>query len=201
MLSLSLPIDSWAHRRRVGEKLLVLAVISVLAFPLANLIHLSLLSGFVIVLYLSIGRAACVQGLRMLKPLIWVVAIMLGYHLLVGNFVDGLRFVIKMASLVALANFVTMTSRMDDMMETLLWMLGPIKQLGVNTAAIALAFALVVRFTPVLIAKASDLMQSWRARSARRVNWRIVMPLFLVALDDADHVSDALRARGGTPET
>ena len=33
--------------------------------------------------------------------------------------------------------------------------------------------------------------------AARRAGWRIVAPLALMALDDAEHVAEALRARGG----
>jgi len=36
------------------------------------------------------------------------------------------------------------------------------------------------------------------ARSRRRPGWQLVLPLSLAALDDADHVAEALRARGGT---
>ena len=39
--------------------------------------------------------------------------------------------------------------------------------------------------------------QSWRARSTRRPRWRVLVPATLAALDDADHVAEALRARGG----
>ena len=41
------------------------------------------------------------------------------------------------------------------------------------------------------------LRESWRARSPRRPGWRILLPATLAALDDADHVAEALRARGG----
>jgi biotin transport system permease protein len=29
------------------------------------------------------------------------------------------------------------------------------------------------------------------------VNWRILLPISLIALDDADRVAEAIRARGG----
>jgi biotin transport system permease protein len=36
-----------------------------------------------------------------------------------------------------------------------------------------------------------------RARSAGKSGWRIVVPLTLSVLNDAEHVANALRARGG----
>ena len=38
---------------------------------------------------------------------------------------------------------------------------------------------------------------AWRARSRRRAGWRVIVPFMVLALDDADHVAEALRARGG----
>ena len=38
---------------------------------------------------------------------------------------------------------------------------------------------------------------TWRARSPRRPGWQILMPVTLLAIDDAEHVAEALRARGG----
>jgi biotin transport system permease protein len=70
-------------------------------------------------------------------------------------------------------------------------------RLGLSPKVLAVSVALVVRFTPVLMDKVTQLMQAWRARSARRANWRVVLPAVLIALDDADHVAEALRARGG----
>jgi biotin transport system permease protein len=56
---------------------------------------------------------------------------------------------------------------------------------------------MVIRFTPVLIDKGAGLSEAWRARSKKRPSWRIVMPLLVTALDDADSVAEALKARGG----
>src|SRR3990167_6591155 len=58
--------------------------------------------------------------------------------------------------------------------------------------------AVVIRFIPVMQDRAEQISQSWRARSARRAGWRVLMPATLAALDDAEHVAEALRARGGS---
>jgi len=46
-----------------------------------------------------------------------------------------------------------------------------------------------------LAAKTS--LVGWKARSRRGRNWRIILPFAKLALDDADHIAEALRARGG----
>ena len=40
-------------------------------------------------------------------------------------------------------------------------------------------------------------MLAQSARSTKRSFWRISVPLAISVLDDADHVSEALRAKGG----
>jgi biotin transport system permease protein len=45
--------------------------------------------------------------------------------------------------------------------------------------------------------RAKNLMLAQSARSTKRSFWRISVPLAISILDDADHVSEALRARGG----
>ncbi|PIB25937.1 hypothetical protein BFP76_13185 [Amylibacter kogurei] len=197
MLSLTLPVISWAHRIPAWIKLAFLVVISFAMFPVRDITILLSIVGIVSSLYLTLGAMACAQGLKMLKPLAWMMAILLIYHVLTGQTGEGVRITLKMFALVGLANFVTMTTRLDDMIGVVMVLLSPLKMLGINTRSIALAFAMVIRFTPVLFQKSSDIAMSWRARSPKRVGWRVVLPLCFVAIDDAEHISEALRARGG----
>jgi biotin transport system permease protein len=76
-------------------------------------------------------------------------------------------------------------------------LLGPFARLGVNLRKIELAAAMVIRFTPVLAEKGAALAMAWRARARRRASWRVILPFLVLALDDADYVAEALRARGG----
>src|SRR6056297_1033623 len=110
---------------------------------------------------------------------------------------DSLAAMLLANAAVALANLVTMTSRFDDLVEVVMWGLAPLARLGVNTAPIGFAIVLVVRFIPVMLDKARLLIDAWRARSPRRPGWQVALPITLVAVDDAEHVAEALRARGG----
>ena len=95
----------------------------------------------------------------------------------------------------ALANLVTMTTRLDDAIDLVMWLLRPFRRFGLRTGQIAFAIALVIRFVPVMMENARRLLDAWRARSARRPGWQVIAPIFLVALDDAARVADAIRAR------
>ena len=129
-----------------------------------------------------------------LWPFVVVIAL---WHVLTGSPTQGLVIVLRMITAVGLANLVTMTTRLSDMMAVVRWLCAPLRRVGVNTRGIEIAMAMVIRFAPVLADKGSQLAQSWRARSRRRVGWRIVMPLTVLAIDDAEHVAEALKARGG----
>ena len=109
----------------------------------------------------------------------------------------GVVIALRMLNAVALANLVTMTTKLEDMMEVAHRLLSPFARFGLKLRAIELAAAMVIRFTPVLAQKGAALAQAWRARSRRRAGWRVILPFMVLALDDADHVAEALRARGG----
>jgi biotin transport system permease protein len=104
---------------------------------------------------------------------------------------------LRLVTAVALANLVTLTTRLDAMMAVVERAARPLERFGLSPRVLAVAIALVIRFTPVLLLRAGQLMEAWRARSPRRPGWRVVVPVTLAALDDAEHVAEALRARGG----
>jgi biotin transport system permease protein len=197
MLSLTLPHKTKAHDIRAGRKLLALAVISAVLFSVHSLWVLATLLAAVILTHLLLGNGVLRYALWMMRPIAIFVAIILGFHIFTGDTIAGLVIVLRMLILVALANLVTMTTKLDDMIAVVEWLLTPLARLGVNTRVFGVATAMVIRFTPVLINKATALGESWRARSSKRAGWRIIMPLFLTAVDDAERVAEALKARGG----
>ena len=90
-----------------------------------------------------------------------------------------------------------MTTPLQGMIAVLERLAAPFARLGLKPHVLAVSIALVIRFTPVLLARAERLAEAWRARSPRRPGWRVVVPLALGAIDDAEQVAEALRARGG----
>jgi biotin transport system permease protein len=201
MISLTSPARTWAHRIPAGGKLLALSGLTMALF-LLEAAGLALAALAVGILYLSGGRGFAAQGarhLRMLWPFLLLIA---AWHGVTGQVQAGLVIALRLLAALALANFVTMTTRLTDMIAVLTWLLTPLRRLGLSTRAVELAIAMVLRFTPMLVENGQRLAMSWRARSRRKPGWRIVMPMAALALDDADHVAEALRARGGIlPDT
>lgn len=196
MISLTSPVETWAHRIPAGAKLLALSI-ATLALFLLEPFMLAMATLAVAVLYLSDGLTFAAQGLRhlrMLWPFLLLIAV---WHGVTGQAQAGAAIALRLLAALALANFVTMTTRLTDMIAIMTWLLAPLRRLGLSTRAVELAIAMVLRFTPMLVENGQRLAMSWRARSRRRPGWRIVMPMAALALDDADHVAEALRARGG----
>ena len=201
MISLTSPLETWAHRIPAGIKLLALSALTAALFLFGPVVlAIALLA--VMTLYLTAGASFAAQGarhLRMLWPFLLLIAI---WHGVTGQVQAGFSIALRLLAALALANFVTMTTRLTDMIAVLTWLLTPLRRLGLSTRAVELAIAMVLRFTPMLVENGQRLAMSWRARSRRKPGWRIVMPMAALALDDADHVAEALRARGGIlPDT
>jgi biotin transport system permease protein len=200
MISLTSEIPTPYHGLRAGPKLAGLCAVTLL-IGLAGDLRLSLAAcGLVLVLYALPGAAFLRQGLRALRPLWIFVAVVLVWHAATGAIPAGLEISARLGAAVGLANLVTMTTRLDDMMAIAARLLAPLSRLGLDAHRLGLAMALVIRFTPVLAEKGGALVEAWRARSPRRPHWRILGPFTLLAIDEAEHVSEALRARGGVTQ-
>jgi biotin transport system permease protein len=159
-------------------------------------LHAAIFVG-VITLYALPGRSFLTTGLRhlrMLAPFILVIAI---WHVWTNEIALGISIILRMLSAVALANLVTMTTKLTDMIDVIRVLTKPLARFGLRADVLELAIAMVIRLTPVLVDKGTRLTEAWRARSYRRAGWRIILPFTIIALDDADQVAEALRARGG----
>jgi biotin transport system permease protein len=197
MLTLTSPVEIWAHRLPAGLKLGALALATTGLFALTSLIALAGALGLVAGVYLTGGRAFALVGLRLLRPLLPFVVIVALWHLWTADLLGGAVVLARMVAAVALANVVTMTTRLSDMIAVFQWLARPLQVFGLSPRRLALAFALVIRFIPVMLDRLTQITEGWRARSPRRPRWRVLVPATLAALDDAERAAEALRARGG----
>lgn len=194
MLTLTSSRHTALHDRSAGGKLAGLAVFSVALFALPGLWSLA---GLGLPLAATLALGLFPEWLRLFQPLVWMGLVILAWHGLTGTALEGLAAVLRMFAAFGAANLVTMTTRLTDMQAVFLWLARPLAPV-IPPARLALAMALVIRFVPVLALRADQLSQAWRARSRRRIGWPLIFAVTLAALDDAEHVAEALRARGGT---
>ena len=197
MISLTSPVKTRAHGWPAGPKLGALCLASVGLFALPNVWWQGGAAALTALLYALPGPAFWRHGARRLWPLWPFVVLIMVWHIATGAAAQGGMIALRMLCAVALANLVTMTTSLSEMMQVVRVLLAPFARFGLNLRAIELAAAMVIRFTPVLAQKGSALALAWRARARRRAGWRVIVPFMVLALDDADHVAQALRARGG----
>lgn len=195
MLSLQLSNQTWAHRLPAQFKLLVLCAVSIAVLPIDDVgIMLGVLAA-VLVLYAILGMEA-VRQLSLVKPLMPILVVLFAIHLWATDWQTGLVAVSRLLAMVLLANAVTMTTTMSDMMDAVMPLFQPLRIFGIQPTKVALAVALVIRFIPVLFAEWSARERSWQARGGGRQTWRLFPAFSLGVLRLSSNVGNALDARG-----
>ena len=197
MLALHSPHKTIFHQWPTELKLVLLLGITTLLFIIDSLLILGVLTFLPFAAAASQGRLFFKYLLKLLWPLLPFVAIILLWHSFTWQVDSGVRILLRMVAAVGFANLVTITTAMDKMIKVIFAGLAPLRRFGLRPEPIAFAIGLFIRFTPVLIEKSAILAQAYRARTSKNGNWRIVLPLALIAVDDADHIAEAIRARGG----
>jgi biotin transport system permease protein len=197
MLTLTSPVETPWHRVAAGWKLAVLAAVTAGLFALRDPAGLGLALLAVGGAYAAGGLVFLRHGVAMLRPLWPFLLLLAAWHLWSGEVCEGVVIGLRLVTAVAAANLVTMTTRLSDMVAVMELVLAPLGRLGVPVGRVALGLALAVRFVPVMLERAGAVREAWRARSPRRPGWRVMVPVTLAALDDAERVAEALRARGG----
>jgi biotin transport system permease protein len=196
MISLYLAQKSWLHRLPAGVKLLSLAAISLLLYPVEQPAILLGVLTITLLAYASLDKAALQQllALKALLPLFSLIFLLQWWSV---GFAAAAVLVMRMLTLILLANLITLTTRMDDMMDAVMPLFAPLRLLGVDTRRIAFAVTLLIRFIPVLMAVVSHLLDAWKARGGGRKLWRLAIPLTIQSIRLSDNVAEALAARGG----
>jgi len=196
MIPVYLPLESWAHRVPAGFKLVLLALSSILLFQVTSVWIVSGALLAVLLAYASLGRAGLEQ-LRLLKALKLFAAVLLIVHWYNGAVMDGVFAVLRLLTMVLVANFVSVTTRMDDMLAAIGPVFIPLGWLGLSKRKPALGVTLVLRFVPWLLQVFGALREAYQARTGKRSSWRLIGPLAIQSLRMSDHVAEALAARGG----
>ncbi len=196
MLTLTSPVETPFHRWPAGVKLALLCGFTLWVFAAPGLGWLLASLALVGLCYGRCGWHVSRAGLIMLRPL-WPFVVVVGlWHGWSGDGMGGAQVIVRLLAALGAANLVTMTTGLAPMIRVVEWLARPLSPI-LPPRRLALAFALVIRFIPVLGQHAETLSAAWRARSPKAPRWRILPPLTLCAIDEADRVAEALRARGG----
>ena len=196
MLTLTSPIETPFHGWQAGVKLGLLCAFTFWLFAAPGLGWLLASLVVVALCYLTGGLGFLRHGMGLFRPL-WPFVLVVGiWHGWTGEWAAGAVVIVRLVAALAAANLVTMTTGLAPMIGVVEWLARPLAPV-LPPRRLALAIALVIRFVPVLGVHAEQMAMAWRARAVGRARWRILPGLALAAIDEADHVAEALRARGG----
>lgn len=186
---------SLLHRTPAAVKLVALALLSLLILPLQDPVLLAMALAVVLMAYAGFGRRGLrrIGQWRSLAPLLVLIAVLQAWA---ASLEVAAVSVLRIAVMVLLADLVTLSTRLQDMMDALAVPLRPLARFGVDPQRLSLAVALVLRFVPVLLESWRGREEAWRARSPRRPGLALVGAFFTGALATADQVAEALDARG-----
>ena len=200
MLSLYVPGDSFVHRLPAGAKLVVLCVASVALFAVSGIaVHAG--EFLVVAAAFRLARLPWRDTIHQLRPaLIFLVPIFL-FHVFVTDWVLGLETVLRIVVLLLLAVLVTLTTRLSDMIDVIERAARPLRHAGINPSKVGMMLSMVIRFIPLMMKEAREILEAQRARGLDRSAIALLVPLLIKTLKMADDLSDAIEARGYDAET
>jgi energy-coupling factor transport system permease protein len=163
-----------------------------------------------VVTTVALGRIPWVFVLRSLRPFAWLLLIVLTSHIMMrgyGNWQPGVALAGRLLGMLTLASLLSWTTQPLSIVAGLSSMGRPLARLGFPVDASAVALGLALRFAPVALDEARNIMRAQAARGAdfsgigRKL--ALVAPmlgtLFERAFERADTLSEAMEARGFMP--
>ena len=200
MLSLYVPGDSLIHRIPAGKKLVLLFAGSIALFAISSIpLHVGEL--LAIAGLFHVARLPWRAVLRQLRTaLLFMVPIFL-FHVFITDWVLGLETVLRILALLLFAVLVTLTTKLSDMIDVLERAFRPLAYLGINPSKASMMLSMVIRFIPLMMREAQEILEAQRARGLDRNAIAVLVPLLIKTLKMADDLSDAIDARGYDAET
>jgi biotin transport system permease protein len=186
---------TWLHGVPAAVKLAGLALLSTLLLPVGDWRILAGVLAVIAVVYAGFGRVGMLR-LKLLRPLLPLLVVVGGVQAASGGWNAGAVVTMRLLVMLLLADFVSMTTTVSALMEVLTPAFRLLRPLGVSPRKMALAVALVLRFVPVLLTRWRTREEAWKARTHRRVPPRLIAVFVVDILQLADHVAEALDARG-----
>lgn len=189
------PGSSPAHRAPLWLKFGCLLVISTSLVATSSLLGTAVAS-FIVAIAYGLAGMRLPDFLAQVRPLRWIVLMLLPFHWWNAGISAAIEITGDLVLLVAAAGVVSSTTRMTDMLDTLVRALAPCRRLGLDPDRVALLLALTIRAVPVVADFAQEVRDAHRARGQERSTRAFVTPVVIRTIRHADQVGEALAARG-----
>lgn len=189
------PGTTWLHRLPAGAKLLALFAIGIATLvvrgPLASVAALA-----VAVVLLAWAGAGLATILRSLRGLLVMVAVLFAWQAWQSGWPRAIETVGDILALALMATVLTVTTRVDDLLEAITAGLRPLRRVGLDADRVALTFALTIRAIPATLELAQETRQAAQARGLERDPRARLTPFVIRVVARAHETGAALHARG-----
>jgi len=189
------PGSSFLHRARPGVKLVGLLVLTTVVVAVPSLRVLGVVAAVVVVLTLAAGLGVRTVG-ALVWPMRWIVLVLTPLQVWTVGWERAVLVVGGLVVAVAAAGLVTVTTRVADMMDTIVAVVRPLERVGVDAERVGLVMALTIRSIPVVARTLTECGQARRARGLERSPRALLVPFVVRTVRHAERVGDALVARG-----
>jgi biotin transport system permease protein len=194
-IGLYLPGTTVLHRSPAGLKLSVLLLCGIGSILLDRAWQVGIALLLVTGGYLLAGLTPVAMA-RQVRPLVWLLLIVGGFHMLVDGWERAALVVGVIMGLVLLAALVTLTTRTTDLVDTVVRLIRPLRRFGADPERAGLLLALSIRSVPVVVGLAHEVRDAQRARGLTSSPRAYAVPLLVRSLRHADRLGEALVARG-----
>ena len=133
---------------------------------------------------------------KIVYTLRWLIILLGLYYLFWGTWQNAVDVMCTMLSAVLISRILLTTTPLPLLLDGIIWLLTPLKLLGLSPKRIGLMLALVIRSIPAIMDNWGALQQAAHARGLpKRSTWRLLVPLVVQAVGYAQITGDVLTAR------
>lgn len=194
MIGVFHPGTSVVHRAPALVKLGLLAVIVTTVALLPSLPALGAASVVVVALF-ALARVPFRLAWRQVSPILWILAFAVPVQWIFAGWEAAATMGVRLVLAVAVAAVYTLTTPVTATLDAMQVLLRPFRR-WIDADRVGLALALAIRCVPLLADLVREVLDARKARGAEGSPTAFAVPVIVRALRTADHLGEALMARG-----
>lgn len=194
MIGIFHPGTSLVHRMPALAKLALLAVVVTAVTLLHSPAALGVASALVVGLFV-LARIPARLAWQQITPILWVLAFTVPVQWIFAGWEAAATMGVRLVLAVALAAVYTLTTPVSATLDAMQVLLRPFRR-WVDPDRVGLALALAIRCVPLLADLVREVLEARKARGAEGSLLALAVPVIVRALRTADHLGEALTARG-----
>lgn len=194
MIGVFHPGTSLVHRAPAIVKLGVLAALVTTVALLPSLAWLGAASALVVVLF-AVARVPFAVAWRQIVPILWVLAFTVPVQVIFGGWEAAAVMAVRLVLAVAVAALYTLTTPVSATLDAMQALLRPFRR-WIDADRVGLALALTIRCVPLLADLVREVLEARKARGVDGSVLALAVPVIVRALRTAEHLGEALTARG-----